>query len=35
VVISGLSSGTWYFAIKSYTTAGVYSAYSGEVVVKL
>jgi hypothetical protein len=35
VVISGLTSGKWYFAIKSYTTAGVYSAYSGEVVVSL
>jgi hypothetical protein len=35
VVISGLTSGTWYFAIKSYNTSGVYSAYSGEVVVKL
>jgi hypothetical protein len=30
-VISGLTAGTWYFAIESYTTAGVSSSYSGEV----
>ena len=35
VVIEGLTAGTWYFAMKSYDTAGVESAYSGEVKVSL
>jgi hypothetical protein len=30
VVINGLASGTWYFAIKSINTNGVTSAFSGE-----
>ena len=35
VVIEGLAAGTWFFAIKSINTAGVASAYSGEVRVSL
>ena len=35
VVIEGLTAGTWYFAMKSYDTSGVESAYSGEVKVSL
>ncbi len=35
VVIEGLTAGTWYFAMKSYDTSGVESAYSGEVRVSL
>ena len=35
VVIEGLASGTWYFAIKSINTLGIASAYSGEVRVTL
>ncbi len=31
VVIEGLTTGTWYFSIKSINTSGVESAYSGEV----
>jgi hypothetical protein len=30
VVIEGLTTGTWYFAIKSYTTTGLESDFSGE-----
>lgn len=31
VVLEGLAPGTWYFAIRSYTNAGVDSAYSSEI----
>jgi hypothetical protein len=30
VVIQGLTAGTWYFSVKSYTTTGVESDFSGE-----
>lgn len=35
IAVEGLAPGTWYFAIKSYNTAGVASDYSGEVVATL